>query len=56
MDWQQHQDCDISVEDVFEITLDVEPETNFEGDLQYVEDSEGEDYPIFPPPSQKLLQ
>ena len=56
MDWQQDQDPEISVEDVFEITLDVKPETTFEGDLEYVEDSEGEDYPIFPPPSQKLLQ
>ena len=56
MEWQQDQDPEISVEDVFEITLDVEPETTFEGDLEYVEDSEGEDYPIFPPPSQELLQ
>ena len=56
MEWQQDQDPEISVEDVFEITLDVKPETTFEGDLEYVEDSEGEDYPIFPPPSQKLLQ
>ena len=56
MDWQQDQDPEISVEDVFEITLDVKPETTFEGDLEYVEDSKGEDYPIFPPPSQKLLQ
>ena len=56
MEWQQDQDPEISVEDVFEITLDVEPESTFEGDLEYVEDSEGEDYPIFPPPSQELLQ
>ena len=55
MDWQQDQDPEISVEDVFKITLDVKPETTFEGDLEYVEDSEGEDYPIFPLPSQKLL-
>ena len=56
MEWQQDQDPEISVEDVFEITLDVEPESTFEGDLEYVEDSEGEDYPIIPPPSQELLQ
>ena len=36
--------------------MDGKPETTFEGDLEYVEDSKGEDYPIFPPPSQKLLQ
>ena len=46
MYWQQDQDPEISVEDVFKITLDVKPETTFEGDLEYVEDSEGEDYPI----------
>ena len=52
----QDQDPEISVEDVFKITLDVQPESTFEGDLEYVEDSGGEDYPIFPPPSQELLQ
>ena len=56
MEWQQDQDPEISVEDVFEITLDVDPESTFEGDLEYGEDSEGEEYPIFPPPSQELLQ
>ena len=56
MEWQQDQDPEISVEDVFEITLDVDPESTLKGDLEYVEDSEGEDYPIFPPPSQELLQ
>ena len=56
MEWQQDQDPEISVKDVFEITLDVDPESTFEGDLEYVEDSKGEDYPIFPPPSQELLQ
>ena len=56
MDWQQDQDPKISVEDVFKITLYVKPETTFEGDLEYEEDSEGEDYPIFLPPLQKLLQ
>ena len=56
MEWQQDQYPEISVEDVFKITLDVEPESTFEGDLEYVEDSEGEDYPIFPTPSQELLQ
>ena len=56
MEWQQDQDPEISVEDVFEITLDVNPESTLEGDLEYVEDSEGEEYPIFPPPSQELLQ
>ena len=56
MEWQQDQDPEISVEDEFEITLDVELESTFKGDLEYVEDSEGEDYPIFPPPSQELLQ
>ena len=56
MEWQQDQDPEISVKDVFEITLDVDPESTLEGDLEYVEDSEGEDYPIFPPPSQELLQ
>ena len=56
MEWQQDQDPKISVEDVFKITLDVDPESTLEGDLEYVEDSEGEDYPIFPPPSQELLQ
>ena len=55
MEWQQDQDPEISVEDVFEITLDVDPESMLEGDLEYVEDSEGEEYPIFPPPSQELL-
>ena len=55
MEWQQHQDPETSVEDVFEITLDVNPESMLEGDLEYVEDSEGEEYPIFPPPSQELL-
>ena len=55
MEWQQHQDPEISVEDVFEITLDVDPESMLEGDLEYVEDSQGEEYPIFPPPSQELL-
>ena len=55
MEWQD-QDPEISVEDVFEITLNVNPESTFEGDLEYVEDSEGEDYPIFPPPAQELLQ
>ena len=34
----------------------MDPEPTFEGDLEYVEDSEGEDYPIFPTPSQELLQ
>ena len=56
MEWQQDQDPEISVEDVFKITLDVNPESTLEGDLEYVEDSEGEDYPIFLPPSQELLQ
>ena len=56
MEWQQDQDPEISVEDVFEITLDVDPESTFKGELEYVEDSEGEEYPIFPPPSQELLQ
>ena len=56
MEWQQDQDPKISVEDVFKITLDVNPESTLEGDLEYVEDSEGKDYPIFPPPSQELLQ
>ena len=56
MEWQQDQDPEISVEDVFEITLDVDPESTLKGDLEYVEDSEGEEYPIFPPPSQELLQ
>ena len=56
MEWQQDQDPEISIKDVFEITLDVNPESTFEGDLEYVEDSEGEEYPIFPPPSQELLQ
>ena len=56
MEWQQDQDPEISIEDVFEITLDVDPESMLEGDLEYVEDSEGEEYPIFPPPSQELLQ
>ena len=56
MEWQQDQDPEISVKDVFKITLDVDPESTFKGDLEYVEDSEGEDYPIFPPPSQELLQ
>ena len=56
MEWQQDQDPEISVKDVFEITLDVDPESMLEGDLEYVEDSEGEEYPIFPPPSQELLQ
>ena len=56
MEWQQDQDPEISVKDVFKITLDVKPESTFKGDLEYVEDSEGEDYPIFPPPSQELLQ
>ena len=36
MEWQQDQDPEISIEDVFEITLDVELETTFEGDLEYV--------------------
>ena len=56
MECQQDQDPEISVEDVFEITLDVDPESMLEGDLEYVEDSEGEEYPFFPPPSQELLQ
>ena len=56
MEWQQDQDPEISVEDVFKITLDVDPESTLEGDLGYVEDSEGEEYLIFPPPSQELLQ
>ena len=56
MEWQQDQDPEISVEDVFEITLDVDPESTLKGNLEYVEDSEGEEYPIFPPPSQELLQ
>ena len=56
MEWQQDQDPEISVKDVFEITLDVNPESTLEGDLEYVEDSKGEDYAIFPPPSQELLQ
>ena len=56
MEWQQDQGPEISVKDVFEITLDVNLESTFEGDLEYVEDSEGEEYPIFPPPSQELLQ
>ena len=56
MEWQQDQDPEMSVEDVLKITLDVDPESILEGDLEYVEDSEGEDYPIFPPPSQVLLQ
>ena len=55
MEWQQHQDPEISVEDVFEITLDVDPESMLEGDLEYVEDSKGDEYPIFPLPSQELL-
>ena len=49
MEWQQDQDPEISVKDVFEITLDVNPESTLEGDLEYVEDSEGQDYPIFLP-------
>ena len=56
MEWQQDQDPEISVKDVFKITLDVDPESTLEGDLEYVQDSEEEDYPIFPPPSQELLQ
>ena len=56
MEWQQDQDPEISVEDVFEITLDVDPESTFKGDLEYVEDSEWEENLIFPPPSQELLQ
>ena len=56
MEWQQDQDPEISVKDVFKITLDVDPESTFKGDLEYVEDSEGEDYPIFPPPSQEPLR
>ena len=50
MDWQQKQDQDpgISVEDVFQITLDVEPETTFEGDLEYVEDPWGGRLSHFP--------
>ena len=55
MEWQQHKDPEISVKDVFEITLDVDPESKLKGDLEYVEDSEGEEYPIFPPPSLELL-
>ena len=55
MEWQQDQDPEISVKDVFEITLDVNPESMLKGDLEYVEDSKGEEYPIFPPPSQQLL-
>ena len=51
MEWQQDQDPEISVKDVFEITLDVDPESTFKGNLEYVEDSEGEDYPISPPPT-----
>ena len=56
MEWQQDQDPEISVEDVFKNYFGYRPRIYTQRWPWICWGLWGEDYPIFPPPLQELLQ